>query len=354
MRIVCRVVLASRDLSRATLARQMLLGRERLGAAEAVERLVGLQAQVREPPFVGLWTRLEGFRREELVEAIERREVVRATAMRCTMHLMSARDFLGLWGAIRPAVARAVRAWTGKRLAGLDMDAIAAEARAYFHERPRTFAELREMIPALAPEGDPQGVSYAVRAHLPLVQVPDGGSTGHSNQAPYGLAEDVLGGTASTDPDPAELIRRYVAAFGPASAADFQAWSGLTGARGAFDGMRDELVTFEDRLGKELFDLPDAPRPPADTEAPVRLLPEYDNLVLGHADRSRFVADEHRKAIYLSAGRVRATFLVDGAVAGVWRLGRRGDPEIEPFGRLSRAARQALDAELEALRAWSR
>jgi hypothetical protein len=339
-------VLTQRELGRATLARQMLLAREEIGAVAAVERLAGLQAQVREPPFTGLASRVDGFERAQLIEAIERREVVRATAMRCTMHLMSARDFLDLWGAIRPAIARAVRGWTGKRLAGLDMDAVAAEARAHFHERPRTFAELRDLIPTIADTDEPQAMAYAVRSHLPLVQVPDGGSTGHSNQAPYGLAEDVLGEPAVTDPDPAELIRRYLAAFGPASVADAQAWSGVPGLKPAFEALRDELVTFEDEGGRELFDLPDAPRPPADTPAPPRLLPEYDNLVLAHADRTRFVAEEHRKAIYLTAGRVRATFLVDGVVAGVWDPRAR---ELEPFGRLQRSDRAALGRELERL-----
>jgi hypothetical protein len=346
-------VLTARELGRATLARQMLLERERLGAVEAIERLVGLQAQVREPPFVGLWTRLEGFERGDLIDAIERREVVRATAMRSTMHLMSARDFLALWGAIRPAVLRAVRAWTGKRLAGLDMDRIVAAVREYMEEEPRTFAQLRELIPALAPEGDPQGVSYAVRAHLPLVQVPDGGSTGHSNQAPYGLAESVLGRPVAEEPATAELMRRYLAAFGPASVADAQAWSGLTGLKETFEGLREELVTFRDEAGRELFDLPGAPLPDADTPAPVRLLPDYDNLVLAYRDRSRFVPEEHRTAIFRPAGVVRATFLVDGVVAGVWKLGKKGPPEVEPFGRLKRADRAALDEELARLRTWS-
>jgi hypothetical protein len=346
-------VLTARELGRATLARQMLLERERLGAVEAVQRLVGLQAQVREPPFIGLWTRLEGFERGELVQAIEGREVVRATAMRCTMHLMSARDFLALWGAIRPAVLRAVRGWTGKRLAELDMDRIVAAVREYMEEEPRTFAQLRELIPSLAPRGDPQGVSYAVRAHLPLVQVPDGGSTGHSNQAPYGLAESVLGAPATEEPATGELVRRYLAAFGPASVADAQAWSGLTGLKGTFEGMRGELTAYRDEAGRELFDVPGAPLPGADAPAPVRLLPDYDNLVLAYRDRSRFVPEEHRKAIFRPSGVVRATFLVDGVVAGVWKLGRKGPPEVEPFGRLSRADRAALDGELERLREWA-
>jgi hypothetical protein len=346
-------VLSNRELGRATLARQMLLERERIGAVEAVERLVGLQAQVREPPFVGLWTRLDGFRREDLVASIERREVVRATAMRCTMHLMSARDFLALWGAIRPAVLRAVRAWTGKRLEGLDMERIVAAVREYVEEEPRTFAQLRELIPALEPQGDPQGVSYAVRAHLPLVQVPDGGSTGHSNAAPYGLAESVLGAPAVEEPATGELVRRYLAAFGPASVMDAQAWSGLTGLKGVFEELRAELVTFRDESGRELFDLPGAPLPDADTPAPVRLLPEYDNLVLAYRDRSRFVAEEHRAAVYRPGGIVRATFLVDGVVAGAWRLGKGGDFDVEPFGRLAKRDRAALEGELAEFRTWS-
>jgi hypothetical protein len=352
--------LTLRELGRATLARQMLLGREPMTAVEAVERLVGLQAQVREPPFVGLWTRLEGFRRQELVEAIERREVVRATAMRCTMHLMSARDYLAFWGAIQPAVARAVRAWSGKHLAGLDIDRIVAGVRERMAQRPHTFAELRELIPELDRTATPQAASYAVRAHLPLVQVPDGGSTGHSNAAPYGLAEQVLGAPATREPATAELVRRYLAAFGPASAADAQAWSGLTGLKAVFEELREELAVFRDEGGVELFDLPDAPRPDGDTPAPVRLLPDYDNLVLAHKDRSRLwgrssssVPTEHRKAIYRPAGVVRATFLVDGAVAGTWSRGKDGAVALEPFGRLSKRDRAALDEEAVQLHRWA-
>ncbi|HEX8743790.1 MAG TPA: winged helix DNA-binding domain-containing protein [Thermoleophilaceae bacterium] len=346
-------VLSDRQLGRATLARQMLLARERVGAVEAVERLVGLQAQVREPPFVGLWTRVEGFERAELVAAIERHEVVRATAMRCTMHLMSARDFLALWGAIRPAVARAVRGWTGRRLAGLDMDRIVAAVRAHIEEEPRTFAQLRELIPELEPKGDPQGVSYAVRAHLPLVQVPDGGSTGHSNAAPYGLAERVLGAPANEEPATAELVRRYLAAFGPASVADAQAWSGLTGLGPAFEELRGELAVYRGEDGRELFDVPGAPLPGADTPAPVRLLPDYDNLVLAYRDRSRFVPEAHRKAIFRPSGVVRATFLADGVVAGVWRREKSGEIALEPFGRLAKRDRSALAEEAVHLRRWA-
>ncbi|HEX8646103.1 MAG TPA: winged helix DNA-binding domain-containing protein [Thermoleophilaceae bacterium] len=345
--------LSARELGRATLARQMLLQRERVTAPDAVERLVALQAQVREPPFVGLWTRIEDFRRAELVEAIERREVVRATAIRCTMHLMSARDFLAFWGAIQPAVARAVRAWTGKRLGGLDMDRIAAAVRERVAERPSTFAELRASIPELAQAESPQAAAYAVRAHLPLVQVPDGGSTGHSNAAPYGLAEHVLGAPAAREPATAELVRRYLAAFGPASVADAQAWAGLTGLKPVFEDLRAELAVFRDESGGELFDLPDAPRPDPGTPAPARLLPDYDNLVLAYRDRSRFVPEEHRKAIFRPAGVVRATFLVDGVVAGTWSRDRDGSVALEPFGRIAKRDRIALDEEVERMREWA-
>jgi hypothetical protein len=245
-------------------------------------------------------------------------------------------------------VQRAVRAWTGKRLAAVDMERVVAAVRAHVKQEPRTFAQLRELIPALEPQGDPQGVSYAVRAHLPLVQVPDGGSTGHSNAAPYGLAEQVLGAPAVEQPAAAELVRRYLAAFGPASVADAQAWSGLTGLRAVFEELRGELAVFRGEDGRELFDLPGAPRPHADTPAPARLLPDYDNLVLAYRDRSRFVPEEHRKAVYRPAGVVRATFLVDGMVAGVWK----GDA-VEPFGRLAKRDREALAEEVVQLREWA-
>lgn len=347
--------LTLRELSRATLARQMLLDREILPVPDAVRRLIGLQAQVALPPYVGLWTRLEGFRLNDLTDLLKERRIVRATLMRSTLHLMDADDYLRLRPALQPALARALNAFFGKRARGLDAGRIVAVARAYLDEEPRAYGELRSSLADLHPDRDPEALAYAARTYLPMVQVPDGGAVwGYSNRPPYATSEAWLGGPPLGPAEPRELILRYLAAFGPATVRDVQAWSGMVRLKEPVEALRPELRTFRDEGGRELFDLPEAPLPAAGSSpAPVRFLPEYDNLVLSYADRTRFIADEHRSRVFLSAGRVRATFLVDGFVAGTWRVAReRGAPaklEIEPFGPLPRNEREALDEEGERL-----
>jgi hypothetical protein len=169
-------VLSMRELNRATLARQMLLEREAIGAAEAVARLAGLQAQVPNPPYIGLWTRLRDFHREDLTRLLEQRRIVRAPLMRSTLHLMTDDDYLLLWPAIQPALVRALGAFFGKRARGLDMDRLVAAARTQLREEPRSFSELRAELSSLEPDREPEALAYAVRSYLPLVQVPPAGT----------------------------------------------------------------------------------------------------------------------------------------------------------------------------------
>ena len=345
-------VLTLRELNRATLARQMLLEREELPGLQAVERLADLQAQVPSPPYVGLWTRLRDFSRDELTRLMEERRIVRATLMRATLHLMTADDYLLLRPALQPALTRSMNSTTGKRVEGLDVDRLVGAARAYFEEEPRTFADLRPLLSELEPDRDPSALAYAVRTHLPLVQVPSGGAWGYSGKAPFTTAEQWLGRPFSGSEDPRELVVRYLAAFGPATVRDLQTWSGRMQLKQSIEEIKPELRIFRDERGNELLDLPDAPLPSADTPAPPRFVPDYDNLVLSHSDRRRVISDEHRKKVFLFAARVRATFLIDGFVRGAWKVEKtRGTAtlEIEPFETLTKEDRDSLQDEGERL-----
>jgi hypothetical protein len=341
-------VLTPRELNRATLARQMLLDREPLPVSDAVERLVGLQAQVPNPPYIGLWTRLRDFQRDDLTRLLEQREVVRAT-----LHLMAAGDYLLLRPALQPALTRSLRSIGGKRLEGLDLDRLVAAARTRVQEAPRTFTELRGVLSGLEPDRDPSALAYLVRTHLPLVQAPPGGVWGTGGSPTHALPESWLGAPLA---DPKESLRalllRYLATFGPASVKDIQTWSGLVRLKDPIEELKSELRVFRDENGNELLDLPDAPLPPAYTPAPPRFVPEYDNLVLAHADRTRVIADKHRSRVFLSAARVRATFLLDGFVGGTWKIEKTKGAAtlmIEPFEPLPEAARDAFLEEGERL-----
>lgn len=345
--------LTLRRLNRATLARQMLLAREDLSPVKAVERLCGLQAQDAKPPFVGLWTRIEGFQAADLHRALHERDIVRATLMRATLHLMSAADYVAFRMALAPVMTSAMSALRG-RDAGLELDEVLPEARRLLAGGPRRFDELRALLSEAFPEVNERALGYAVRLNLPLVMVPTADRWAFPAASAFTPAEAWLGGELSPDGAPEELVRRYLAAFGPATAADVQTWSGLKGLKSVVGGLRDELAVFRDERGRELFDLPDAPRPEEDVPAPPRFLPEFDNLVLAHADRTRVLADEHRASVVTKNLRVRATFLWDGLVAGTWGVERKRDAatlSMQPFGPLPKQAADALAEEaLELLR----
>ena len=290
---------------------------------------------------------------------MDARQVVRTTFVRATLHLVDAGDLIRFRRLLDPATERAMRGFMGKRIEGLDGVRLAEVARALLREEPRTYGQIGELLEAHFPGYDAATLGYSsFRHHLPVVQVPPGG-TWNSRPADcaYLPAEDYLGRALEPAADPADLVRRYLAAFGPASAADVQRWSGLTGMSAVLRALRDELTVLSTVDGPDLYDLPEAPRPPGDTPAPARFVPDYDNLILSHADRGRIIADGDRKRVSVAGGgRVLGTVLVDGFVAGTWKIDRakrRAELVVTPFAPLRRADRDALEAEGAALLAFA-
>jgi Winged helix DNA-binding domain len=349
-------VLEQRSLNRALLERQMLLRRQQLPATEAIEHLVGMQAQEPNDPYVGLWTRLEGFHAEALSGLISDRRAVRVSMMRATIHLVTANDCLRLRPVVQPVLERDVypNATYGRELLqGLDMDALLEAGRELLDEKPRTNAELRALLGPRWPERDPAALAYAVRGLLPVVHIPPRGIWGESGPVALSTVEAWLGRGVEPDREPDEMVLRYLAAFGPATVGDIRTWSGLTGLRAVVERLRPCLSTFSDERGRELFDVPGAPLPDPDTPAPARFLPHFDNALLSHANRGRIINDEHRKRIIAGGGMGSVgTVLVDGFVRGTWKTERARDNVmlvIEPFETLPKGHRDALAEEGEHL-----
>lgn len=333
-----------RELNRATLARQLLLARRRVPVTRALERVGGLQAQWAPAPYVGLWTRVEGFTRAALERGLLRRQVVRAVLMRGTIHLVSLADY-GLFSAAvgPPPWLRPEAAAAADRL----HDAIRA-----FGREPRTRAEVKEYLAREhgVDSATADALWYALRTRSRLTHAPESGLWKQNGQTRY-----VVIPSETADPERAriELVRRYLAAFGPASRADIAEWSGLR-VREVEPPLEslEPLARFRDERGRELVDLPRAPRPAAGTAAPVRFLPRFDNLLLSHRDRNRVIADEHRGRV-IDGGWVKSTFLVDGFVAGVWEV-EQGRVVLEPFARLPPAVRREVEDEARRLESWLR
>jgi len=344
-------ILKLRELNRATLARQMLLERETLPVPAAIERLVGLQAQLASAPYVGLWTRLRGFQREDLADQIENRKVVKATLMRATLHLCTAEDYAQFRTALKPVLIGAASAIAKQRGQGFDLDKLLKAARKFIGEKPRTFAEISDMVTKLMPGHDVGAMRYSVRTHIPLVQVPITTGWSYSNKPEFTLAESWIGRPISPEDNLRELVFRYLAAFGPASVTDAQTWLGMK-LKETFEKLKPELQTYRSEGRSELFDLPDVSLPAEDVPAPVRFLPEYDNLLLSHSNRTRVVADEYRSKVYLPGLRVAATILVNGFVRGAWKIEKTKTAAtlvIEPFDKLTKKDRAALIEEGERL-----
>ena len=307
----------------------MLLRRVRMPAEEAIARLVAMQAQEPYDPYVGLWTRLEGFEPQELADLITERRVVRAVSMmRTTIHLLTARD----WLEMRPVLqwvqeSRLKSTHFARNLAGLDMEEVLAAGRALLEEGPRSGSSIGKLLQERWPDREAQSLGYAVRAMVPLVQIPPRGIWGKSGLPVLATAETWLGKSVGTDTAPDEMILRYLAAFGPATVMDIQAWCWLTKLREPIERLRPQLRTFRDENGQELFDVPDGPLPDPDTPAPPRFLPVFDNLVLSHKDRSRVIGDtaglpmgDELFAIFVGGG-----VLVDGFVQAGYKIERAGD-----------------------------
>lgn len=342
-------VLTQRELNRALLARQLLLTRAATTPTRALARVAGVQAQDAIAPYIGLWTRVEGVDRRAVTEAIRRRAAVKATLMRATLHLVSARDYRLLLPAMRPALRGAARRHVSDGSRAPDAEAFARRVLAVA-DRPRSRAELMAEL-----GGEEEW--WRAFVDVPLVHAPSGRDGWAFGRRPaYVAAERWLGRREDTAPsgrDPtAYALARYLKAFGPASLQDAAVWSGLTLAalRPAALRLAPRLRRFQDARGRELLDVRGAPLPRAETPAPARLLPAFDNTLLSHADRTRIVADEHRPLV-INGGLVEPVILVDGLVAGVWHL-RNGRVDLEPFGRLPRVAQRELRAEARSLEAF--
>lgn len=338
-------VLDARALNRATLHRQGLLERGG-GVVDTIEHLVGIQAQNPHDPYYALWARIAAFDPTELSRLLVERRAVRGSLMRATLHLSTARDYLRMRPVLHSVLARVFGStYFAKDTAGIDRKTLLALARELLEETPRTRAELAALLEERLPGSPGASLAQMVTYLLPVVQVPPRGVFGSSGQARWALAEEWIGRELETDTSPDGLILRYLGAFGPASVADMRVWSGLAGLREVVDRLHPRLRVWRGEEGPELFDLADATHPDPDTPAPPRLLPEYDNVLLGHADRSRFFTGP------TPPGWV-GNLLVDGFYAGSWKLAReRGSVrvELEPQVKLSRSQLEETEAEANRL-----
>ena len=298
----------------------MLVRRSKISAAKAIEHLVGMQAQVPSSPYVGLWSRLEGFKHEDLSRLISSRRAVRMSLMRCTIHLVTARDCLALRPVIQPVLERGLFAGSpfGRNLKGVDMDELLSAGRAAVDERPRTTAQLRKLLSARWPDRDADSLAHAVHYLLPMVQIPPRGLWGGRGVPTFATCESWLGKSFGAAPTPDAMVMRYLSAFGPATVGDIASWSGMVRVREVTERMRPRLRTFRDENGRELLDVPRGLLPDPDADVPPRFLPEFDNALLAHDDRSRILAEEHRQLVG------RPTVLVDGFAIGFWKVSREG------------------------------
>jgi hypothetical protein len=337
--------LGQRELKRALLARQLLLERSTASLPRALERVAGLQAQYAPSMYIALWSRLRGFRHDALTRALERRTVVQATMMRVTIHLVSAGDYWPLTVAIREARRES---WVRGRRGRVDPAHVESAARRLaprLAEGPVSRAEMEKLLGKPGPQ-----VINGVGMWVDLVRAPPSGTWERRRADLYASAQEWLGPAEVRPEQGLELlVRRYLSGFGPASRHEIADWAGLPvrTVAAALEGMR--VRRFEAEDGEELLDLPRAPLPSPDTPAPVRFLPTWDATLLVHARRSGILPEEHRPRVFSTkTPQSVPTFLVNGAVAGIWRY-EKGKVELEPFGRLDRSALRAVRSEADRL-----
>ncbi len=349
-------ILTRRRLGRALLARQHLLERVDRPIPEEVEHLVGLQAQEPLDPYTGLWSRLAGFDPHILGGLLEDRTLARLVTWRGTVHLHTAADALAARALVEEVMARRVSPGNmfGRAIAGVDIDAVLADVWAWIGEEPRSGAEVRARV---ADVGSPDldRLVDVIKYTLPTVQVPPRGVWGKAGQARWAPLDGWVGRPLAQPTPEAEeaMILRYLAAFGPATAADIATWSGWTGVKARLDRLADRLVRYRhEDTGRELVDLPDGLLPEEDVPAPVRFLPEFDNTVLSHADRSRIVPPDLGSSHVLGLDPRPRVVLVDGVVAGLWSIERDADRarlRLRPMRPWTRAQRRDVEAEGAAL-----
>ncbi|HEX6347198.1 winged helix DNA-binding domain-containing protein [Umezawaea sp.] len=336
-------MLTTRTLNRTTLARQMLLERHDLPPDRAIEHLVGLQAQATSSPYVALWSRLRDFDAGEVGAMLLDRTAVRTTLMRGTLHLVTARDCVRLRPALQPMLARTATANFARSRRAEDLADLVAAARSLLDAAPMTNAQLAAELTRRWPDHGITGLGSLVQALLPVVQTPPRGVFGRSGQPLNAVAATWLATEIPAEADPDEMVLRYLAAFGPASVADVAAWSRLTGLRAVVD--RLDLKTYRDESGRTLLDVPDGVLTDPETPAPPRFLPDFDNVLLSHADRTRIMSDEHRARWGgVSNAVFPPSFLLDGFLSGTWKVDG-GVLTITPYREVSAQDRSALAEE---------
>lgn len=341
-----RELLSNRRLNRATLARQMLLGRQDADIAETVGFLGGLQAQQSNDPYIGLWSRLNGFTHQALTALIVDRTLARATTMRGTLHLHTAEDLVGFRALVQGFLEASWKSNFRKRFGSEDQTKVRRAGVRILDKGPITSGDLGRLLKTRFPTAEPLALSVLLQMSETLVQVPPTRIWRNGSAPRLVRVENWLPGRkpclSRTD-----LVRRYLAAYGPASINDMQIWCRLTRLGTQFKALEKELVTFEDSLGRVLYDLPDAPRPSADTPAPVRFLPLYDNVYLGYDNRRRMLMDDDTGRVNLFSG-FRPAVLIDGVIAAGWAVSRRQEMarlEIEPYRKLGKGEVREIERE---------
>jgi Winged helix DNA-binding domain len=337
-------ILTERELNRALLARQLLLERAKLSVPKALERVGGLQTQDSKSGYIGLWSRLAGFERDDLTQALERKTVVQATLMRITIHTVSSRDYPLLAEGVRHLRRESWKKGHARRVDAKKMPAVAERVGRVLEEGPRW---RREVVDEL---GLDSAQWNGVGMWVDLVRVPPSGTWERPRADLYATAESWLGPPKSSEEEGRELLlRRYLGGFGPASLKDAANWAGLPPKALASAAESLKLRRFRDESGIELLDLPRAPLPDADTPAPPRFLPTWDATLLAHARRTQILPERHRAKVFnTKTPHSLNTFLVDGQVAGTWKF-EKGRVKVEPFERLTASVRKELAAEADRL-----
>ena len=338
-------ILTERELNRALLARQLLLERASLPLPKTLERVGGIQAQYAPAMYVGLWSRLEGFERQRLTRALERRTVVQGTSLRVTIHLLSPRQWWVFAAAIRAERREQWLRYHRGEPSARQMAAAARRVRPRLADGPLTRAEVQELV------GMGAAGTNGLSLWIEMVRVPPSGTWERRRADLFADAERWIGPAPEIAEREAraDLVRDYLRGFGPATAAEIADWAGL-GIRQITPALdRLELRRFRAADGAELVDLPRLPLPDPETPAPVRFLPTWDATLLVHARRTQILPEEHRSKVFSTkTPQSVATFLVDGAVAGTWRF-EKGKVTTKPFARIDRATRRAVDDEAERL-----
>ncbi len=349
--------ISQRRLNRTLLSRQRLDIGSNESAIDLVKALCGLQAQDAQSPYFAIHARRERFKPDELESELRSKRIVRATLFRSTLHLITAEDYLAFWPLVKSGIERTYRAYYPLEAKSLDRSALTTSVEKILDAGPTSLATIRDRLAPEFPDAAPGALSWAARAYLPLIQDPESTLWNNRSRPKYVLATSVLpgalGGPAEED---VRLVERYLRAYGPATVSDLTAWAGVS-ISPAFKKLGDRLVKYRGPDGKQLLDLSELSLCSEDREVPVRLMPQWDDLVLGHRNRSRVISDAARKKVIITVGRVLPFVLVDGFVGGTWMLEESGDQirvDIELFSKHSDHVYSDLKTEATRLVEFSR